>query len=259
MTNSLILTFDTTGIRVLEISGDPWFPVKDICSALGISDHRGFAQSLNDKLKSHELGYAPVDSGQGPRDMRIVSESGLYKIAMFSRAEAAERFRNWVAEDVIPTIRRTAGYIHLEMAKKLHGEKSEMYRDMQALREQLRKSKLAVYSSESRYFNQFLRERQQLETRLAAVTGFGDLLEDLTTGRGLFAAHDVVSDVEVAEAYRVSRDDAEASLRKSLGWGNFYGETKSGVRVWAVRGVETFKIAGWEPEDYRGIGCWRAY
>ena len=41
----------------------------------------------------------------------FLTESGVYKMIFASRCEAAERFQDWVTDEVLPTIRKTAGYI----------------------------------------------------------------------------------------------------------------------------------------------------
>lgn len=43
--------------------------------------------------------------------MVIVSEAGLYSLVMRSRKPEAKEFRRWVTHEVIPSIRRTGGYM----------------------------------------------------------------------------------------------------------------------------------------------------
>lgn len=42
--------------------------------------------------------------------MTVVNEAGLYKLAFRSNKPEADRFVNWVASDVLPSIRRTGSY-----------------------------------------------------------------------------------------------------------------------------------------------------
>ena len=41
----------------------------------------------------------------------FLTESGVYKLIFKSRKEAAERFQDWVTDEVLPSIRKTGTYI----------------------------------------------------------------------------------------------------------------------------------------------------
>lgn len=49
----------------------------------------------------------------GGRTPLIISEPGLYKLIMRSRKTGAKEFQRWVTHEVLPTIRKTGGYIPL--------------------------------------------------------------------------------------------------------------------------------------------------
>lgn len=42
----------------------------------------------------------------------FVNEDGLYDVILESRKENARKFRKWVTSDVLPTIRKTGGYVN---------------------------------------------------------------------------------------------------------------------------------------------------
>lgn len=50
--------------------------------------------------------------------MVIINESGLYSLILSSKLEGAKRFKRWVTSEVLPSIRKTGGYIagHDEMS-----------------------------------------------------------------------------------------------------------------------------------------------
>lgn len=93
--------------------GEPWFVGKDVADALGYEAARNaIAKHVDDEDKlTHQISA----SGQ-TRTMTIINESGLYSLVMSSQLESAKRFKRWVTSEVLPTIRRTGGYIP-------HGEK----------------------------------------------------------------------------------------------------------------------------------------
>lgn len=42
----------------------------------------------------------------------IINESGLYSLILSSKLESAKAFKHWVTAEVLPTIRKTGGYIN---------------------------------------------------------------------------------------------------------------------------------------------------
>lgn len=95
-------------IRTVEVDGKSYFVGKDVAQILGYKD-------TSDALKKHvdeedKLTRRFADSGQN-REMYIVNESGLYSLILSSKLESAKRFKRWVTSEVLPSIRRSGGYI----------------------------------------------------------------------------------------------------------------------------------------------------
>lgn len=102
--------FNTAPLRTLtDKNGDPWFVAKDVCNILEISNPSDALQSLDDDEKTN-LGNSYVWSEPGRRPL-IISEPGLYRLVMRSRKPEAKDFQRWVTHEVLPTIRKTGGYI----------------------------------------------------------------------------------------------------------------------------------------------------
>lgn len=105
-----IFTNDKFGeIRSILINGEPYFVGKDIAIALGYKD-------TSDALKKHvsdddKLTRRFADSGQN-RNMITINESGLYSLIFGSKLDSAVEFKHWVTSDVLPTIRKTGGYVN---------------------------------------------------------------------------------------------------------------------------------------------------
>jgi prophage antirepressor-like protein len=105
--NSLsIFEFESNQIRVAVINGEPWFVAKDIANILEHSNSTVLVASLKDR----EKGVSQVSTPGGNQEMTVVSESGLYRILMRSDKPKAEGFQDWIAEKVIPSVRKTGGY-----------------------------------------------------------------------------------------------------------------------------------------------------
>ena len=95
-------------IRIVNISGEPWFVGKDVADALGYSDtDKAIRTHVDDEDKlTRQIG----GSGQN-RNMMIINESGLYSLILSSKLPSAKQFKRWITSEVLPAIRKTGGYI----------------------------------------------------------------------------------------------------------------------------------------------------
>ncbi|WP_143476954.1 phage antirepressor [Clostridioides difficile] len=110
MNNLQIFKNNTFGeIRVIEIKEEPWFVGKDIAEKLGYKD-------TSDALKRHvddeDKGVGEIPTPGGNQNMRLINESGLYSLILSSKLSSAKTFKRWVTNEILPSIRKTGGYIH---------------------------------------------------------------------------------------------------------------------------------------------------
>lgn len=97
------------GVRVIMIDSEPYFVGTDVANALGYSNpQKALRDHVPDKYKRAERIVHP--SG-GAQDTIVISEAGLYKLVMRSKLPNAEKFSDWVCEEVLPSIRKTGMYI----------------------------------------------------------------------------------------------------------------------------------------------------
>ena len=94
-------------VRVVERDGEPWFVAADVCKALEIANNRDALTRIDDD----EKGVALADTLGGKQEVTIVNEPGLYSLVLGSRKPEAKVFKRWVTHEVIPTIRKTGGYV----------------------------------------------------------------------------------------------------------------------------------------------------
>lgn len=104
-----ITSFDYNGqeVRTVEMNGQPWFVLKDIAEVLKLTD----TNKISARLEADELTRIKFVSGGQNREMLCVSESGLYNVVLRSDRPEAKPFRRWITHEVIPSIRKTGGYI----------------------------------------------------------------------------------------------------------------------------------------------------
>lgn len=107
MTAAVIpFAFEDQLVRVVKPNGEPWFVGKDVCEVLSIRDHH---QAL-DRLDQDERGGYNVPTPSGEQNMVTVSEPGVYRLIFTSRKPEAERFKRWLAHEVLPQLRKQGFY-----------------------------------------------------------------------------------------------------------------------------------------------------
>lgn len=92
-------------VRAVTLKGEPWFVAADVCRALGID------RTQTRRLDEDEKGVYSAQTPGGHQDMSIVNEFGLYALVLSSRKPEAKAFKRWITHEVIPSIRKTGGYI----------------------------------------------------------------------------------------------------------------------------------------------------
>ena len=102
--------FEAQQIRVVkDEQGEPWFLGMDVCSVLGlVKVEQAYSRLDSDEKATLVRQVVGLNPG---RPLTIVSESGLYKLILRSDKPQAKPFQNWVTQVVLPSIRKTGGYI----------------------------------------------------------------------------------------------------------------------------------------------------
>lgn len=102
-----IFNFRSTEVRTVTIDGEPWFVLSDVVDVLGFSRSRDAARMLDDDEKGAHIVRTPG----GDQEAIVISESGVYTLALRSRKPEAKPFRKWVTSEVLPAIRKTGQYV----------------------------------------------------------------------------------------------------------------------------------------------------
>lgn len=93
-------------IRTIKKDGEPWFVANDVARILG---YKKPENAISSHCKS--VSTCPLESGGQVRHMIIIPERDVYRLVMRSKLPAAEEFEDWVVGEVLPTIRKTGGYV----------------------------------------------------------------------------------------------------------------------------------------------------
>lgn len=94
-------------VRTALLNDEPMFCLGDVCKALGIAQ----ASKVKERLSEKGVHSIPTLTAGGEQRLLYINESNLYKAIFHSRKESAERFTDWVTSEVLPSIRKSGGYI----------------------------------------------------------------------------------------------------------------------------------------------------
>lgn len=109
MNDIQIFQYQDQPVRTVQRDGEPWFVLKDVCSALGMDTTQ--LKKVTDRLEPDEKARNLITTPGGEQESWIINESGLYNVILRSDKPEARPFRKWVTSEVLPSIRKTGGYI----------------------------------------------------------------------------------------------------------------------------------------------------
>lgn len=102
-------------MRIIEISGEPWFVGKDVAEILGYKNPQ---EAIRNHVDDLDKGVSEILTPGGKQLMPIINESGLYSLIMSSKLPKAREFKRWVTSEVLPSLRKHGAYIDMNFADK---------------------------------------------------------------------------------------------------------------------------------------------
>jgi prophage antirepressor-like protein len=104
-----LFNFEGSQVRVsIDEKGEPWFVAKDIALALGYE----WCSTTVGHVPERWKGGRSVLTPGGNQSLLTLSESGLNFFVMRSDKPKAFPFQEWLAGEVLPSIRKTGSYAH---------------------------------------------------------------------------------------------------------------------------------------------------
>jgi prophage antirepressor-like protein len=101
-------------VRVVEIEGKPYAVAIDVAKALGYSDPHV-------AIRNHCKGVVKLTTptNGGLQELKVIPEGDIYRLIVKAADQSkneeirakAEKFERWIFDEVLPTIRRTGGYV----------------------------------------------------------------------------------------------------------------------------------------------------
>jgi prophage antirepressor-like protein len=114
MSNEEVKKFDHKVFGQLEViihEDKPHFIVNQVCEILGYTDLRRGRDHCKCLIKLKMADSAKYDLDIPPTGIFIVPEKDVYRLVMRSNLPKAEEFQDWVMDEVLPTIRKTGGFV----------------------------------------------------------------------------------------------------------------------------------------------------
>ena len=153
-----IFNYNGNEVRTVQIDGEPWWVLKDVCGVLGISKYRDVAARLDED----EREPVKVDTLGGEQEMVCVNESGLYNVILRSDKPEAKPFRKWVTAEVLPSIRKHGAYLTPETLEQAILNPDTMIKLCTALKDEQEKNKaLQAVNSSLTVDNQIMRPKAE--------------------------------------------------------------------------------------------------
>ena len=118
-------------VKVINIYNNAWFVAKDIAEILGYGNgnknSKSLANAIVDHVEEEDRKMLTYEECKGlfrgyqngdptfkinSNGLRVINESGLYSLILSSKLPTAKKFKRWVTSEVLPTIRKTGGYVN---------------------------------------------------------------------------------------------------------------------------------------------------
>ena len=94
-------------IRVQAQNEKAWFCLADVCKALDLDQ----VSRVKSRLKKEGVIICKTLTNGGIQDLNFIDEPNLYRCIFQSRKPEATAFQDLVTDEILPTIRRTGGYM----------------------------------------------------------------------------------------------------------------------------------------------------
>ena len=110
----LVNVFNGHNVEFVVIEEKVLFSAKSIGDILDIKDInsviRNFTSKQVVKLKNSDMQNVQFRKLNNAGE-NFLTESGVYKLIMRSNKPYAEEFQDWISDDLLPTLRKTGGYV----------------------------------------------------------------------------------------------------------------------------------------------------
>lgn len=114
------MIFEGNNVEVFEFEGKILFNPNHVGKCLELSESaiKQQLKRMNNKqvikIRNSDISESTICTNRklNNRGENFLTEAGVYKMIFASRSSSAERFQDWVTDEVLPIIRKTGGYVN---------------------------------------------------------------------------------------------------------------------------------------------------
>lgn len=116
--------FEGNEVRTVLINDEPYFVGKDIADVLGYLNTRDALSKHVDEEDKNSV--AIHDGKKGNPNQVVINESGMYSLVLSSKLPNAKKFKRWVTNEVLPSIRKNGVYMTDQTAYDITHDKDAL-------------------------------------------------------------------------------------------------------------------------------------
>lgn len=133
-TNLTSYNFHDSNIRVEQNDkGEVLFCLADVCKSLNLQNPTHAVDQIKKEFELPTLNVASFDTGYGVKEFTMITEPQLYFVMMRSNSKIAREFRQWICNEVLPSIRAQGAYVTKSETKEPATKKSWYVEQLTAL------------------------------------------------------------------------------------------------------------------------------
>lgn len=219
MSNELIIfDFNNIAVRTVYQKNQVWLCLIDICTVLGINDRA----QLRRRLNRRGMCLIPTPSNSGLQKTYYINEPNLYRTILKSDKPEAQKFENWVCEEVLPSVRKTGSYsvdkpvVVSEHTRALPSGKKEIVLSKKAKEEIGGITKAVVTKSLDEKLSQYLGRDHKLDSKIIS-DAFHQTVEEIQNKKRQEHKSYMLSEAEAAIIEKIRSDKAFNMLSLYMG------------------------------------------
>lgn len=197
-------SFNGQKVQVIMMENEPYFLGKEVAEILGYSIPQKAILTHVDEEDVKTLKYkafsktekAKLWEGKDFSDKKLINESGLYSLILSSKLPSAKKFKRWVTNEVLPSIRKHGAYMTEETVEEILTNPDTIIK----LATQLKEERLAHQKTKE----EKLMVEQQLSEAKPKVTYYDIILQNPS----------LVSITQIAKDYGMSGKGMNQKLKE---------------------------------------------
>ncbi|MBO7234086.1 MAG: phage antirepressor KilAC domain-containing protein [Paludibacteraceae bacterium] len=176
-------------IRTTGTSEQPLFCLADLCKALELRPN-----DVRQRLSDGVVSTHPITDSLGrEQQANFVNEDGLYDVILDSRKPEAKAFRKWITGEVLPSIRKSGGYL---ASREDESPEVIMARALQIAQETINRNKVLLQAKEEQI------EAQEKEIK--KLSPMADYTREVLQSTDTYTLTQVAKDLGFSSVYKLT-------------------------------------------------------